>query len=309
MHRDIKPSNLIVDSSGTIKILDFGLVRNVHLDQQLTANGDMLGTWDFLAPEQAHDASDVDHRSDLYSLGCTLVYLLSGRVPYDGVRYATPAAKLKGHLLDVPAWLQTPPRNVPLALIKVIRRMVEKSPENRFQNASDVATTLAPFTAEREDVVDVFDAHPPDETSIRARGAWRIALMGLGILAFLTVGLADFVWHAAQDIRQRKAAGGAIYSEPTVSTPTHEHPISPMAPQETVADPVSRGPVQPTLVEEQAAADPIQIHSFSTNPDLQLPKSSRRITVDPTQTSNASPLIVPFGSRARESIRREWKPN
>lgn len=147
VHRDIKPSNLIRDRAGTVVILDFGLVRSLEVDGHLTQNGEMLGTWDFIAPEQAHDASQVDFRCDLYSLGCTLVYLLSGAVPFGGDRYLTPAAKLKGHLFDRPPWLDQLPAHIPSELATVLERLLAKSPADRFASAEDVAQALVPFAS------------------------------------------------------------------------------------------------------------------------------------------------------------------
>ncbi len=150
LHRDIKPSNLILDRSGIVKILDFGLVRNASINGRLTLNGHMLGTLDFIAPEQAQDASQADARSDLYSLGCTLLYLLSGQPPYADARYSSMAAKLKGHLFDRPDWLNRVPTNVPTKLVTLIERMTAKSPDNRIQTAQEVAEELTSFSAKAD---------------------------------------------------------------------------------------------------------------------------------------------------------------
>ena len=146
IHRDIKPSNLIVNRAGVVKILDFGLVRTQDVDHHLTENGEMLGTWDFVAPEQAHDASQIDHRCDVYGLGCTLLFLLSGQVPFGAPRYITAAAKLRGHLFDMPAWLEVSSNACPPELRAVLLRMLAKSPSERYSTCDDVATALAPFT-------------------------------------------------------------------------------------------------------------------------------------------------------------------
>lgn len=148
LHRDIKPSNLILDHSGVVNILDFGLVRNASADAGYTASGTMLGTFDFVAPEQAHDASTADARSDLYSLGCTFIFLLSGRPPFTGSRYPGAAAKLKGHLFDQPEWLSHPPNAIPAELVAVLRRMVAKSPADRFSSAEQVVDALSPWVAD-----------------------------------------------------------------------------------------------------------------------------------------------------------------
>jgi serine/threonine protein kinase len=146
LHRDIKPSNLILDREGNVKLLDFGLVCNANTGHDLTSCG-MLGTWDFVAPEQAQDARQVDARSDLYSLGCTLLYLLSGRPPFSGERYSTAAAKLTGHLFETPTWLENAPADLPPGLIPLLKKMLAKKPAERFQQADEVVAALSPFAS------------------------------------------------------------------------------------------------------------------------------------------------------------------
>lgn len=150
VHRDIKPSNLILDRTGVVKVLDFGLVRNASIEHRLTDDGRMLGTLDFMAPEQGHDARQVDARADVYSLGCTLLYLLSGEPPYSDIRYSSMAAKLKGHLFDRPEWLTQVPGNIPKKLIKLLERMIAKSPTDRIPRAKDVCAAIAPFASKSD---------------------------------------------------------------------------------------------------------------------------------------------------------------
>jgi hypothetical protein len=145
VHRDIKPSNLIVDQAGTVKLLDFGLARMMAGQTALTSTGQVLGTLDFLAPEQAQDARKVDPRSDIYSLGCTLYFLLVGMPPFGGAAYGTPASKIKGHLCDRPVPVIEHRRRVPLPLVACLDRMMAKSPGDRFESAAEVAQALEPF--------------------------------------------------------------------------------------------------------------------------------------------------------------------
>ena len=103
IHRDIKPGNLMLDAAGTVRVLDLGLARLVDAANpfgksagaRLTESGMYMGTIDFMAPEQAEDSHRVDHRADIYSLGCTLYFLLTGREPFEG---ATVLKRLMAHM-------------------------------------------------------------------------------------------------------------------------------------------------------------------------------------------------------------------
>ena len=97
-HRDLKPANLILTRQGVVKILDMGLARLRHTEEGLTTAGQILGTPDYMAPEQWEGADDLDVRTDIYSLGCTFFCLLVGRPPFAGVGHSTLAGKMCLHL-------------------------------------------------------------------------------------------------------------------------------------------------------------------------------------------------------------------
>jgi serine/threonine protein kinase len=167
VHRDIKPANLLV-SRGTcgkeiVKILDLGLARWTELANDaggnLTAAGSLMGTPDFLAPEQARDPSGCDIRADLYALGCTLYYLIAGRIPFPqgGVtervlQHATadaePMATVRKQKLSENARRtnRQPTEEelaVPTEVEAMVRRLMAKRPENRFETPAEAAAALA----------------------------------------------------------------------------------------------------------------------------------------------------------------------
>jgi serine/threonine-protein kinase len=157
IHRDIKPSNLLVsgdralpgtDGVANVKILDMGLVRSILDDEdvsrtELTRDGTVVGTPDYMAPEQAKNSSKVDARADLYSLGATLFYLLRGQAPFpDG----SPIDKLLRHQLDPPPDLRKLRPDVPRGLVAIVDRLMKKNPDDRYQTATELAIALQPFT-------------------------------------------------------------------------------------------------------------------------------------------------------------------
>lgn len=145
VHRDIKPSNLLLSRDGTVKLVDFGLARLASNQTALTTTGQMIGTLDYLAPEQAGDARRVDIRSDIYSLGCTFYFLLTGRAPFSGAEYETPASKIKAHLADQPPLPRGNRGRIPSKVLACLERMMAKSADDRYQKPAAIASVLAPL--------------------------------------------------------------------------------------------------------------------------------------------------------------------
>jgi len=153
VHRDLKPANLLVLRRGDVlerfvKVLDMGLARLANeREGGLTGSGDVMGTPDYIAPEQIRDTRGADTRSDIFSLGCTLYRLLTARVPFPG---ASVIEKLTARLdRDAPR-LSEALRGCPPALDAVVACMLARSPASRFQTPGEVADALLPFCDDRE---------------------------------------------------------------------------------------------------------------------------------------------------------------
>jgi serine/threonine protein kinase len=144
VHRDIKPANLLLTRAGppTVKILDLGLARLQEPsegEQTLTREGSVLGTPAYIAPEQSINSRNADPRSDLYSLGCTLYFLLTGRPPFSG---ETATETMLLHHLHEAAALESLRPDVPADVCAVARKLMAKRPEDRFQSAGDLVQAL-----------------------------------------------------------------------------------------------------------------------------------------------------------------------
>ena len=148
VHRDIKPSNILLDRSGTVKVLDLGLARFYNDESDLlTLKYDdqaVLGTADYVAPEQALNSHGADIRADIYSLGCTFYFLLAGRPPFPGGKAAQ---KLMMHQTKMPTSIRELRPDVPAALAPVLETMLAKDPAKRYRTPAEVVEVLAPWTA------------------------------------------------------------------------------------------------------------------------------------------------------------------
>ncbi len=147
VHRDIKPSNLIVTPRGRVKLVDLGLAKKVASETfgDLTIAGTTLGTFDYISPEQAKDPRNVDVRSDIYSLGCTVYHMLTGEPPYPE---GTVLQKLLDHQAkDIPDPAQKNPHTPP-QLSAIVRRMMAPDPRDRYATPDELILDLLPIAAE-----------------------------------------------------------------------------------------------------------------------------------------------------------------
>lgn len=221
VHRDIKPSNIVITPAGKARIVDMGLARLHHLegDRDLTVSGVTLGTFDYISPEQARDSRTADVRSDLYSLGCTMFFMLTGRPPF---AEGGMVQKLLQHQQERPPAIETLRGDVPRAFGAILERLMEKDPAARYQRPADLVADLVAFADGHGHGIAA--ARPPltaPAPGIPQRPVaslpWLVPLLGLAA----TVG---FLWRQAAATRslpppenvQLAASTDAGSTEPTV---------------------------------------------------------------------------------------------
>jgi serine/threonine protein kinase len=181
VHRDIKPSNIIITPEGRARVVDMGLARLPHVggDQDLTVSGMTLGTFDYISPEQARDPRRADVRSDLYSLGCTIFFMLAGRPPF---HEGTMVQKLLQHQQDPPPAIEVVRPDIPRRLAGIVRRLMEKNPQDRYQRPADLEADLAALADELGIEIAAPRPLPAAPAPPRPRSRhlpWLVSLAGL----------------------------------------------------------------------------------------------------------------------------------
>lgn len=191
VHRDIKPSNILITNDGRAKLVDMGLARTEQIQStsnDLTATGVTLGTFDYISPEQARDPRNVDTRSDIYSLGCTLYFMLTGRPPFpDG----TMLQKLLSHTSDAPPDPSQYRDDIPPRLMDLLARSLAKKPEHRHQDAGELLGEIL-LLAEEENITlndqretnVIFERPIVQETGLSRHIPWLVPLLVLIGTAF-----------------------------------------------------------------------------------------------------------------------------
>jgi hypothetical protein len=188
VHRDVKPANLMRTPHGDVKVLDLGLSRR-HTNRpgisppesdDLTSPGQLMGTPDYLAPEQIDNAAGADVQADLYGLGATLFYLLTGRPPF--AHHRAVSAKLTAHGEESAPDVRSLRPEVPAGLAALVGRLLAKRPGARHATAAELADTLAPFA---------------DTTAAPPRPRRHLAVLVGGLALAAVAGLALFVWLGA----------------------------------------------------------------------------------------------------------------
>lgn len=231
IHRDIKPANLLVDNAGVIKILDLGLARffgNEKDDLTQRFSESILGTADYMSPEQALDSHAVDIRADIYSLGATFYFCLAGQQPFQG----TMAEKVLARQTRSPKPLSEVRPEIPEFLSRIIDRMMATNPEDRYQTPLKVAAAVQARNNETQDTVADQPATVQEPITNKAwsklqkaekspRRRWAVLLLVAGILVLLTIGVGWFVLRdkaeVASAVPTSRPSERAIPKPPTVN--------------------------------------------------------------------------------------------
>lgn len=147
IHRDLKPENLIIDSDGYVKVLDFGLALlkdhpEAEFSLSMIFGHGCVGTPEYIAPEQSKDGQSADARTDIYSLGCTMYFLLTGKLPFPT---GTASQKIQAHREQTPRPISEIAPKVPAEVVAIVEKMMAKQPDDRFQTMTEVSAALQPF--------------------------------------------------------------------------------------------------------------------------------------------------------------------
>jgi serine/threonine-protein kinase len=202
IHRDIKPDNMLVTEKGVVKLSDMGLAKATDEDLSMTQSGTGLGTPYYMPPEQAADAKHVDHRSDIYALGCTLYYFLTGQLPFTGTSaMELILAKTKGTF----ARARSLSKDIPERLDLIIDKMIAKDPKSRYQNYDDLM----------RDLQSIGKANPSLTFIGSVSGSWPAP--SVAVMAGSTMG--SSIAAATSQVSRPAASQSGAHRAPVVAAP------------------------------------------------------------------------------------------
>ena len=294
IHRDIKPANILVDRQGVVKILDLGLARFFNDDDDMLTkkyDENVLGTADYLAPEQALDSHSVDGRADIYSLGATFYFMLTGHPPFTE---GTVAQKLLWHQTRTPKPITDYRKDIAPELVGVIEKMMSKKPEDRYESPIALAEALLPFT-------QTPIAPPPDEEMPLLSLA---AMSGVGGSSSVNVASRSMVTFAprtpataAGSDQFRTSSSGGSGSNPSVfaSGDTKQTKTPTKTPGDSAPEPVA-----PTPVWESISADTDKSSRDESLRTTKKGRSSLRLEKQAVNKSPDSPGQPKAAAKARQ---------
>lgn len=279
VHRDIKPSNVLVTPDGVAKLIDMGLARLQRLGDgadDLTASGVTLGTFDYISPEQARDPRSADVRSDLYSLGCTLFYMLTGRPPFP---QGTVLQKLLQHQGDEPPDVRASRPDLPEEVSRVVRKMMAKDPRHRYQTPLRLMDALARL-AEQVGLRPIgpgqtvwTTAQDPPPSALERHLPWAVPIAAL---LLIVLGL-HVLWSAAS---QQSAAWSPAGLEGVAE------PWRPEAPADAV-------PALPERLATGGAGEAAEGPSASPVPTEKGPASAPKAEASDSAVEPGDPALAP----------------
>ncbi len=229
IHRDVKPANLLVTPDGKTKVSDLGLAGSMY-DHEDPRAGKVVGTADYLSPEQIISPRTVTTVSDIYSLGCTLYYAVTGKVPFPGGMVRD---KARRHCEDSPLHPRLLNPSLSESFVEALAAMMEKDPQKRIQTAEEVIDRLKPWAGEA-----VSSPLDPDEARLRREQNWETG-SGSGDLSDTTVSFPEFAQPGL-----RMVNGAMLQAQPGLAAPI---PVPIVAPPGSIPSPAASA---------TAAADP-----------------------------------------------------
>jgi serine/threonine protein kinase len=305
VHRDIKPANIIVDRGGTVKVLDLGLARFFYDEEDLLTkkfDENVLGTADYLAPEQALDSHSVDIRGDIYSLGGTFYFCLTGAAPF---AEGTVAQKLIWHQTRQPKPIRAFRSDVPEEMIAIISKMLAKDPEQRYQTPLELVLALEAWT--QTSIAPPAEAEMP-RLSLAARGNT------LGEASSVTSPPASSISSRSRKIWQVPASPSPVPNvrssppepappmKPAVAVPSASLPKGrePKAIAKPILSPAKEGPAAATSIlppeleladtPDEVAAQP-EIYALPSQKEDSLPVELAADTEDLTAKADTEPPL------------------
>jgi hypothetical protein len=297
IHRDIKPSNLMVDRAGTVRLMDFGIAKEADAEAALTKSGQLMGTPEYMSPEQAHGAH-VGYPADVYALGCVVYEAFAGIPPF---RADTPFDTLRMHVQAPPPLDEDGGPPLPAALRETLRRCLAKDPAARH-TAADLVEALR--SARREEVIPPVPLAPLVAAQVAADdGAASsvrtpVDLSGRGVAVTTTLGRPGVRTGARVRARRRwqrlGVAGAGLLAVAATQLLIRPVGVAPLPPP-PAAEPVAPAPVlapdpRPVAAEEPTTGAPAPARRWVLTPPVQpTPAAGRPLPDDPVPVESRLP--------------------